>query len=183
MATPQAISEFVPLVKAARPSVYRANAFRVTGLDVDASPSEIARQIQKLEMIQRLGVETGDCAGPFPLKQLPTIENIKEARRRLNDPELRIVDEFFWFWPTRHGEDQGQLWEPNKSSDDPAIQALRRNDIPLAERIWKERQQSGADGIATHNLAVLSHLQALDSELSPVLLSPRVDSQRRSQLL
>jgi hypothetical protein len=175
MATPQAISEFVPLLKAAQPSVYRNNAFRITGLDVDASPSEIARQIQKLEMMQRLGVDISDRGGAFSLNQRPTIETIHEARRRLNDPELRIVDEFFWFWPIRHGEDQARLWEPNSSNEDPAFQALRRDDVSAAIRIWKECQQNESDATATHNLAVLYHLQALEIELAPVLLDSRVE--------
>lgn len=176
MAISQAISEFVPLLKTARPSVYKNNAFRITGLDVDASPPEIARQIQKLEMVHRLGLgEAEGVVGPFSSKQQHNLEAIEEARRRLNDPELRIVDEFFWFWPTRHGEHQSELWGPNRSSDDPALQALRRDDIALAIRIWTDCQRNGSDGTATHNLAVLYHLQALEIELGPVLVDSTVE--------
>ena len=157
------------MLKAARPNVYRTNAFRVTGIDVDSSAAEISRHIQKLEMMERLGVDSAVSTGPFPLNPRPRIAEIQEARRRLSDPELRIVDEFFWFWPS----------EESTSTSDAALLALRRGDIQSAQSIWQQRQRIGKDSCATHNLAVLNHLQALEQELSPIVLSTKLENPTR----
>jgi hypothetical protein len=167
------ISEYTPLLKAARPNVYRTNAFRVTGIDVDSSAAEISRQIQKLEMMERLGADSAVSTGPFALKPRPRIADVQEARRRLSDPELRIVDEFFWFWPS----------DESTSTSDAALLALRRGDIQSAQSIWQQRQRIGKDSCATHNLAVLNHLQALEQELSPIVLSTKLENPTDGQAL
>jgi len=83
--------------------VYRINAFRVTGLRVDARPRDISRHLEK---------PRNDCeirsvqwkSGPLPLDPPPSPDNLREARQRLNDPQRRIIDEFFWFWPDQLGQ-------------------------------------------------------------------------------
>jgi len=82
--------------------VYRINAFRVTGLRVDARPRDISRHLEKLEMIAKFGQSNGNL-GPLPLDPPPSPDNLREARQRLNDPQRRIIDEFFWFGQTNWG--------------------------------------------------------------------------------
>lgn len=140
---------------AASPDLYRVNSFRIADLPVDASTREITRQLDKVKMLEKVGGELPPASGPLPLQPPPGAEKVREAVERLRDPEQRLVDEFFWFWPL----------PPGDSKSDPALAALIRSDAEQAARVWSESAQTGAAGsIARHNLAVLTHLQALDLE-------------------
>ena len=148
--------ECKPLINAATRNLYRNNAFRITGLPIDATNREIAKHVEKLRMMAELGqTQTGNkCA--FALNPSPTTDDIREAIQKLKDPEARVIDEFFWFWPAEFG----------KSQSDPAIQALAKNDSQTAHQIWRDEiKNNQTDGIvAKHNLAILWHLTSLDSE-------------------
>jgi len=141
------------LFKDVGPSLYRSNPFRVTGLPVEVTAREVTQQLEKLEMLRRLGRD-GISKGAFQLDPAPEADALREAKQRLNDPQRRIVDEFFWFWPE----------PPEASTSDEALVALARGDLQTATRIWTQREDSNRSGLATHNLAVLSHLWALDME-------------------
>ncbi|WP_344948446.1 hypothetical protein [Actinomadura miaoliensis] len=130
------------------PELYRENAFRITGLAVDATARDIRRRSEELRLKERLGVSQGAGATVLPLSPPPDATVTDQAMQRLRDPARRLEDEFFWFWPSRDG------------GPDEAIAALRRGDADTAERLW---QESSADpATAAHNLAVLAHLRALD---------------------
>src|SRR5262245_48144452 len=103
-----------PLLDAATPELFRANAFRITGLPVDATTREITKHADRLKMMEELGQGDSAHAAAFALKPPPTVDQIRDAIQKLKDPERRIVDELFWFWPERFG----------KSASDPAICAL-----------------------------------------------------------
>jgi len=92
-------------------------------------------------------------SGPLPLDPFPTDEMISEALQRLRDPERRLIEEFFWFWPNE---------EP--ASEDPALAFLRNRDTDSATLIWNEAERSGNQHHASHNLAVMFHTLALDIE-------------------
>ncbi|MFC1952610.1 hypothetical protein ACFLWR_00570 [Chloroflexota bacterium] len=79
-----------------------------------------------------------------------------EAQQRLIDPELRFVDEFFWFWPL----------SPNFAEDgDEALMAIKQRDMKKALDIWQHHDtQSSEANISMHNLAVFNHTMALDIE-------------------
>lgn len=141
------------LLTAARPDLFRKNAFRVTGLAVEATAGDIARQAEKLRMAGKYGGKR--IPSPLPLTPPPDTDQIREAVDRLRDPERRLVDEFFWFWPHKLGG----------SRDDEALSALSRGEDEQAAGIWK-RQESGqsASNVSMHNLAVLMHARALDME-------------------
>jgi len=142
------------LLKAANPNLCRVNAFRITGLNVDARPRDIARHFQKLEMLERLGSSNG-APGPFPLDPPPDGDAFREAKQRLNDPQRRLIDEFFWFWPDELG--QGRV--------DEALTALAQGDIRAAVQTWMQRENSQSESnVSMHNLAVLSLTWALDLE-------------------
>ncbi len=145
--------ECLPLLEAAHLNIYRENPFRITGLPVDATPKEIARHADKLKQMEELGYGEKANTGAFALDPPPTIDQIRGAMQRLKEPERRLIDEFFWFWPRTFGE----------SAKDPAIQALCAGDIATAYQIWENEEDTPATGyIANHNIAVVLHMIALD---------------------
>jgi hypothetical protein len=151
------MDEFPALLKVAHPELYRNNAFRVARLAVDAGPRDIARQLDRLKIMEKLGAAASATPGPLSLDIPASGDDVRAAVERLRDPESRIIEEFFWFWPMTFGESQ----------TDPALQALIRGDSEAARSFWWERsrEQNGQKGVADHNLAVLAHVRALDLEL------------------
>jgi len=141
------------LLDAATPEMFSRNAFRLTGLPVDARTREITKRADKLEIMGGVGwsVQTGALATETP----PTRDQIREAIQRLKDPEQRIIDEFFWFWPREFGQ----------SARDPAIKALEGGDADTAFQIWTTMETNPANGhVAMHNIAVLRQLMAMEWE-------------------
>lgn len=136
----------------ARMDLYRKNAFRVTELPVDVALSEIERQTSEVKIMERLGCNLHHSNGPLPLEPAPDTEAILEGLCRIQEPEQRMIDEFFWFWPLEH------------SRTDRGLDALAKGDAGRACEIWRERSFSDGDIISVHNLAVLFHTMALDLE-------------------
>lgn len=150
MSTTSDKSECQPLIEACTLDLYQKNIFRITGLPVDATPKEVARQAQRLQMLEEVsgGAMTSSA---FPLNPPPTAEQIRSALARMKEPEHRLVDEFFWYWPETFGD----------SKHDPAMQALLAGDGQKALDIWIEREAEGSIS-AKHNLAVMFHMYAVD---------------------
>jgi len=145
------------LMQAAAPDIYRINAFRISGLNVNATTREISNQIQKNQMLEKYGGKLVNHKSPFPIEPPPDIDKLRQVLHRLRDPETRIIDEFFWFWP--HSID-------NENKDN-ALEALARNDIKTAESLWINYEATLTESnVSRHNLAVLSHLLVLDIELN-----------------
>ncbi len=145
------------LLDAAQPHLYRLNAFRATGLPVDATARDINRQARLMQIMEKYGRADSNTCGPFALDPSPGASEIQQAVQRLRDPERRLVDEFFWFWPHTLSE----------SSKDSALAALSRNDIETARSIWVNYESVHSEAnVSMHNLAVMSHLSALDTEWS-----------------
>lgn len=145
--------ECAPLLEACTLELYQKNIFRITGLPVDATPKEVAKQAQKLQMMLEDGM-AGTAAGAkaaFPLAPPPTTEQIRDALARMKEPEHRLVDEFFWYWPEKFGS----------SKDDISIQALLAGDAQKAIEVWGERESEGSFA-ARHNLAIMFHMFAVD---------------------
>ena len=143
------------LMQAAKSDLYKTNAFRISGLPIDATTRDISLQIDRIRMMKKYGGKITKSEGPFPLNPPPDSDNMREALQRLRDPERRLIDEFFWFWP--HIIGQGK--------SDNALQAISSNNINKAKEIWiKHETMSSESNVSMHNLAVLSHLQALDLE-------------------
>jgi len=149
---PAADSSPSALLKAATPDLYRRNAFRLTGLMVTASAREVARQADKLKMLAEVGGHAAQQLTVLPGAQPPTPDEVREAVQKLKDLEARAVDEFFWFWP--------QDWE--NPDADAALSALKRNDLDAAFALWVQREAGEECPIASHNLAVLFHMRALE---------------------
>jgi hypothetical protein len=141
--------------------LYRVNGFRLTCLSVDATPREVARHLEKVEMLQKFG-QPVKLPGPLQLDPPPDGDALREAKQRLNDPQRRIIDEFFWFWPDRLGE----------SRTDEALIALSNGDAQRATELWIRNENDHSEAnVAMHNLAVFSHAWALDLENKALLRS------------
>jgi len=146
----QEVAPYENLLEIAAVNLYQWNAFRITGLNVDASLREVSKEAEKLEMMLRLG-RTPAATGIFPLPEAPTVESVRNALQSLKNPESRLVQELFWFWPCT-----------GDSANDPGIEALRQRKYQAAVDYWTKTIGAGK-GIAIHNLAVFHHLGALDS--------------------
>jgi len=161
----------LPLIQAANLNIYRENTFRITGLPVDASEKEIKKHADKLKMMEELGYGQGANPAAFALEPPPSVDQIREAMQRLKEPEHRLVDEFFWFWPKEIG----------KSTNDPAIQAILAGDSGTAYDIWTRLETSpDHDYIAWHNIAVMMHMVALD--WTHYHFSSEVDEERENKI-
>ncbi len=157
-----------PLLNAATKDLFRKNAFRVTGLPVDATSRDIAKRSNDLKILAELGQDAESQKRSFSLKPSPSIDEIREALQKLKDPEKRLIDEFFWFWPEKFGE----------SSSDAAMQALAKGDLQAAAKTWMSRRNDPAQRVvATHNLALIAHVSALDWENHS--LESELDAERR----
>jgi hypothetical protein len=160
-----------PLIETATAGIFRANAFRITGLPVDASLREITKQADKLKLMGELGDGEAAHTHAFALSPPPSTDHIREAIQKLKDPERRLIDEFFWFWPDQFGN----------SVSDPAIQALAGGDRETALKIWTAKETSPVGGVAAmHNIAVLWHLVALEWE--EYLDQAEVDDDRKEKI-
>jgi len=135
---------YQPLLDLATPEIYRCNPFRVLGLSPRATGQEADRAAKRKRMESKLGMGT------------LTEAEIDDAMARLRNPTARLLDEFFWFWPTDTG-----------TAEDPAIQAWTQDQAETARSHWQtQTQRADLAPLATHNLAILDHLSALDQEQS-----------------
>lgn len=155
--TENQVDECKPMLDACTPLIYRQNAFRITGLIVDASPRDIKRRIDDLKHAEEVGEAKEEHSHAFALDPPPKLEHIQEAASRLQDPEQRIIEEFFWFWPLEWG----------KGKQDPALVSLAKGNRNIAFKIWTNTvssRQAAESIVSKHNLAVLHQLIALDAE-------------------
>lgn len=143
------------LLAEAVPEIYRANAFRVTQLPVNATQREVSRRVDKIRMAEKIGVAAELNDKVMPLVPSPDSDALRQAVQRLRDPEKRLLDEVFWFWPLEDGD-----------GTDAGLGALRTQGEKAAAEVWGAA--TGEDGrrgaLAHHNLAILCHVEALDAE-------------------
>ncbi len=151
MSSPVDANECQPLIEACTLELYQKNIFRITSLPVDATSKEVARQVQKLQMMEEMSGGESISSAAFPLAPPPTNDQVRQALARMKEPEHRLVDEFFWYWPERFGE----------SKNDLAIQAVLAGDGQKAVDLWVERENEGSI-VAKHNLAIMFHMFAVD---------------------
>jgi len=105
-------------------------------------------------MVAKLGMDSHKQSnGYLPLIPSPSEESIQHAIERLRDPEKRLIDEFFWFWPDK-----------SDSACNEALELLSANRINEALDILERKKEYDASGRTAHNLAVLYHARALDFE-------------------
>lgn len=129
---------------------YRRNAFRLAALDVAVERRGLARRVTELEASVRLGAPL-PSRGILPVTPTPDLADVKASLNQLREPVQRLVQEWFWFWPAE--------------TTDQAPERLVAGDADGAARIWLEQLQRNdtVAGIAAHNIAVLRHVQALET--------------------
>jgi hypothetical protein len=141
------------LLEVSNPDLFLKNAFRVTWLPTTASNREISRHADRLKMQAELGTGVVSVSSIFALDPPPSVDQVREAMNKLKDPKLRLIDEFFWYWP----ED---LEDPNS---DPALAAVGRGDDETARTLWEKWESDPSRRmVASHNLAVMYHMLAID---------------------
>jgi len=164
------VAECKPLLEIATRDIFRQNVFRVTGLSVDATAKEIAKHAGNLKVMEELGQGMNHHKHVFS-RPRPTMDQIREAIQILKDPERRLVDEFFWFWPREFG----------KSSSDPALQALTKGELQGAYDIWSTYEDDPKDGVvATHNKALTTQIIALDRERKRIERDPAEEGEKEN---
>jgi len=135
-----------PLLGQVRPSLYRLNAYRLTGLPFNAGAGQI---------VAVLGAALVNPKPPMPPVPALTPAEIEAGAARRLDLQALLVDDFFWLWPR----------PTSKDGKDKALEALARGAWLDAIDFWRVQcQQRAHDGVALHNIAVLFHMMALDLE-------------------
>lgn len=158
------------LFEACTPQLYLRNAFRITGLPVFVSTREAKRRIDELKAAEEAGEGASEYTHAFALSPPPSLELLREASMKLQDPLHRIVDEFFWFWPLDWQEPESDL----------AINYLTKGDNSSASHVWSTALDATPQqrAIAKHNLGVLAHLKALDVDLAPDSSAIKTDTSK-----
>lgn len=101
------------------------NPFRVLGLPITASAREIEKRATELETYASMG-KTKSYDTDFNFKPvLRTLENIKEARKKLHLDEEKFRHSLFWFWN-------------HNSVDELAFELLRDGNVDKAIAIWEK---------------------------------------------
>jgi len=103
------------------------NPYRVLGVQSTASRKELVKRVNDLAMFAEMGKSKDfplDLSDIFPLNRSP--ENIKEAERKLENDESKILYSCFWFLT-------------NDSVDELALECLSKGDIDKAYLIWSQQ--------------------------------------------
>lgn len=147
--------------------LYFDNAFRILGLPGDSSQQDIKRKIMEYDISFKIKKKIQK--GIFSFGTAIDQELVQQADQKLKNPEKRIVDELFWFWPIEAG----------RGKEDEALIALYANNISTAVNIWLEEEKN--DIISTHNLAIYYHIQALQLEYKRTEKKDKISSQNEKQ--
>ena len=153
----QLTEECKALLDACTPHLYEHNFFRISGINVDTSKNQIKRRIDELKAAAENGDLEDELTHAYAIDPVPSLDQIREAALRVQNPEQQIINEFFWFWP----------YEWGKGTQDSALLALMNGDKNTAIKIWTETLGANHTPTVTtakHNLAILYHLNALDLE-------------------
>ena len=136
--------------------IYQKNAFRILQLSPQARTKEIQKRQQIIEISTRTGAEipSGSLSIFALIDPPPDPIQISEAVQKLNDPQIRILEEVFWFWPDE------DVWPAPSSGDPQELFAL------LSERWIRAIEKDPYAPFPIHNLAILNHVVALDLEQS-----------------
>ena len=151
------VKECKALLDACTPNLYKQNIFRISGIHINASPRDFKRRFDDLKTAAEMGDLKDELNHAFALNPIPNIDQIREAAQRFQDPEKRIVDEF----------SGSGLWTGVKVTTI-LLQMHLKIAILKALHIWSNALPGDnlpQCTIAKHNLAVLHHLKAIDSEI------------------
>ncbi|QUH04016.1 hypothetical protein HUO13_27210 [Saccharopolyspora erythraea] len=77
--------------------LYRNNIFRLTGLPVTASTTQVRRRREEAALTARLGTPLS-APGELPLTPMPDWDAVDTAFESMRNPVLRLVHELLWLW-------------------------------------------------------------------------------------
>ena len=146
------LGDYEALLQLAGPELYRHNAFRITGLSTIATTREIGRQLERIKLSEKIGTLAVHSTGYLPLDPPANIDLVRESIHRLRNPERRLIEEFFWFWPFEEADSLR------------SHQVVLNGDIRPAIEAWTKNAYLDDDPVSIHNLAIASHCSALDFE-------------------
>lgn len=139
-------------------TIYLQNGFRIFNLPINAKPSKVGSEFNKIEAMINLNdlSKTEPLMDvyqnrPFQISPRPNYLDYQNAKNRLSESRSRFIEEIFWFWP-----------EDLNDKKDPTVRSLKKGDVDGAVSLWN----SSIAANATHNLAVYNHVLAVDAEVS-----------------
>ena len=107
------------LKKLCTENVYMDNVFHILGIGTNVTPRKLRRRREDIDAAHEFGGDSwngqfkhllGNC-------EVPTYQEVCDAFDRIENPEERIVSEFFWFWPTSDSDTSlDTLLEGHKSA-------------------------------------------------------------------
>lgn len=162
------------LLEVATPDLYCSNAFRVLGIPVTVTPADLSKHQKQLFLMAKIGVVSPSrTQGYLPLKLAPDADAIRKATQRLLEPESRLIDEIFWFWPLNGQDPHADMTQANRWP----------TNVTDTVDIWSKLLDNKTyQHIAHHNLAVYHHALALDlnsdgdnASVHPVAMTTRSD--------
>lgn len=132
------------------PKLVERNVFRLAEMPTDCNPRDLDQRLKMLGMSSQLeGVEipVGPACIARPNVDSP-YDELKGALENAKDPLHRLLHEFCWYWPPEYADEDEGGWAQ--------LLAGHNED---AKHVW----QASTSLSATHNLAVLFTLEALDA--------------------
>lgn len=162
------------LMKMCTEDVYRDNIFCLLDLKTTATTRQIRRRREDLDSAQMLGDDAwkNEFRHLKGRRSIPTAEEIAAVFKKVEDPEQRIISEFFWMWPL--------------DDHDCTVDEFMRGDVAAAVEQWEQVFRTECLGkrlIAQHNLAVCHQCNALVAEFQVYHYEGEVPADHYRQLL
>ena len=160
------------LAKLCTENVYMDNVFHILGIGTNVTPRKLRRRREDIDAAHEFGGDSWDGQFKHLLGncEVPTYQEVCDAFDRIENPEERIVSEFFWFWPT--------------SDSDTSLDTLLEGHKSAAIKAWEQGEYAYGKTriISIHNLAILYHLYAIDAELQSISSGGNVPSDFHSKM-
>lgn len=123
------------------------NPFRILDLPITASEKDIIKKVSDLIIFAEMGKSATDKTDfPFFPSFQRTPEIIREASRRIEQPQGRLFYSLFWFWK-------------NSSADESGVALLEEGEIGAAAEQWMKRAKSGT--MSAENYSAIKNLTIL----------------------
>lgn len=148
--------------------IYRNNGFRILGLDITNKNNKIKNRLSKVDAYRnRIDIEDSKpLEGVFdksninlllPVYPSPSYIDFQNAKNRLNDVRVRLIDEIFWLWPKTF----------DSGLENEVIDYLKNKNYNEAISYWKNQAMfDSLNTTSVHNLAILYHVKALDNYIN-----------------
>ena len=163
------------LIEICTENVYKDNIFHILGLNPDVTAHKIRRRKEDFEIASNMGEDAWKSCFKHLLgtHDIPSQREIDDCFSKLEDPEYRIISDFFWFWPL--------------DDNDNSVQHVLDGNYEASYKLWREAKAEASNSsksiIAVHNLAVLFHLFAISYEHDSLKRNQSLDVNSRNNML